>query len=96
MIDLNLLRENPDALKASQRARQADETLVDKAAAADAKWRAAQQSFESKRAEQNVFGKQVAAAPKDQKAALVAQAQEMAAAVKAADALAGEIGRAHV
>jgi len=90
VIDLNLLRENPDALKASQRARQADETLVDKAAAADAKWRAAQQSFESKRAEQNVFGKQVAAAPKDQKAALVAQAQEMAAAVKAADALAGE------
>jgi len=81
VIDLNLLRENPDAIKASQRARQADETLVDQAVAADAKWRAALQNFESKRAEQNAFGKQVAAAPKDQKAALVAQAQDMAAAV---------------
>jgi seryl-tRNA synthetase len=36
------------------------------------------------RAEQNAFGKTVAAAPKDEKAALVAQAQELAAAVKAA------------
>ncbi len=86
MIDLNLLRENPDAIKASQRARQADESLVDQAVAADAKWRAAQQAFEGKRADQNAFGKQVASAPKDQKAALVAQAQDMAAAVKAADA----------
>ena len=90
MIDLNLLRENPDAIKASQRARQADETLVDAAIAADLKWRAAQQSFENKRAEQNAFGKQVASAPKDEKAALVAQAQQLAADVKAADALAAE------
>ncbi|MEO0024759.1 MAG: hypothetical protein RL196_1200 [Actinomycetota bacterium] len=86
MIDLNLLRENPEAIKASQRARSADESLVDQAVAADAKWRTALQNFESKRAEQNAFGKQVASAPKDEKAALVAQAQEMAAAVKAADA----------
>jgi seryl-tRNA synthetase len=86
VIDLNLLRENPEAIKASQRARSADESLVDQAVAADAKWRTALQNFESKRAEQNAFGKQVASAPKDEKAALVAQAQEMAAAVKAADA----------
>ena len=90
MIDLNLLRENPDVIRASQRARSADETLVDQAVAADLKWRAALQGFETKRAEQNAFGKQVAAAPKDQKAALVAQAQELAAAVKVADALATE------
>jgi len=90
VIDLNLLRENPDAIKASQRARLADESLVDQAVAADTAWRKAQQQFETLRAEQNAFGKQVASAPKDQKAVLVAEAQQMAANVKAADAAAGE------
>jgi phosphoglycolate phosphatase-like HAD superfamily hydrolase len=36
VIDLNLLRENPEAIKASQRARGRDEKLVDQAAEADA------------------------------------------------------------
>ena len=90
MIDLNLLRENPEAIKASQRARGANEALVDQAAAADIAYRAALREFESLRAEQNAFGKTVAAAPKEQKQALVAQAQEMAAGVKAADTAAGE------
>ena len=88
MIDLNLLRENPEAIKASQRARRANEALVDQAIAADAANRAALREFETLRAEQNAFGKTVAAAPKEQKQALVAQAQEMAANVKAADAAA--------
>jgi seryl-tRNA synthetase len=90
VIDLNLLRENPEAIKASQRARGANEALVDQAAAADIAYRAALREFESLRAEQNAFGKTVAAAPKEQKQALVAQAQEMAAGVKAADTAAGE------
>ena len=34
MIDANLLRENPEAIKASQRARGASETLVDDASLA--------------------------------------------------------------
>ena len=90
MIDLNLLRENPEAIKVSQRARGANEDLVDQAAAADIAYRGALREFESLRAEQNAFGKTVAAAPKDQKQALVAQAQELSAKVKAADAAAGE------
>lgn len=90
MIDLNLLRENPDAIKASQRARGASVELVDQAAAADTAYRGALREFETLRAEQNAFGKTVAAAPKEEKQALVAQAQELAAAVKAADAAAGE------
>ena len=45
--------------------------------------RAAITAFEALRAEQNAFGKTVAKAPKDEKAALVAQAQELAAQVKA-------------
>ncbi len=94
MIDLNLLRENPDAIKASQRARGASVELVDQAAAADTAYRGALREFETLRAEQNAFGKTVAAAPKEEKQALVAQAQELAAAVKAADAAAGEAEKA--
>ena len=86
MIDLNLLRENPDAIRASQRARGADEGLVDQAISADAAWRQAIQNFETLRAEQNANSKVVAQAPKEEKAALVAAAQELAARVKAADA----------
>ena len=86
MIDLNLLRENPDAIRASQRARGADEGLVDQAIAADSAWRQAIQNFENLRAEQNANSKVVAQAPKEEKAALVAAAQELAARVKAADA----------
>lgn len=90
MIDLNLLRENPDAIRASQKARQADESLVDQAIAADQLWRKSLADFEGKRAEQNAFSKTVATAPKEEKAALVAQAQSMAAGVKEAEAKAGE------
>lgn len=57
MIDLNLLRENPEAIKASQRARGADEALVHQAASADEQWRRLLQEFESLRAEQNAAAK---------------------------------------
>ena len=86
MIDLNLLRENPDAIKASQRARGASELLVDEAVKADADWRSALQNFETLRAEQNASSKAVAQAAKEDKATLVAAAQELAASVKAAEA----------
>ena len=88
MIDIALLRENPAAIKASQRARGADEALVDQAANADVVWRKAQLEFENLRAEQNAASKLVAAAPKEEKAALVASMQELSARVKAADAAA--------
>ena len=86
MIDLNLLRENPEAVKASQRARGADEALVHQAVSADEQWRLALQNFESLRAEQNASAKVVASAAKEDKPALIAAAQELAAKVKAADA----------
>lgn len=86
MIDPVLLRENPDLVKRSQEARGESPAFVDDAVAADAARRAAIAAFETLRAEQNAFGKQVATAPKDEKAALVAQAQELAAKVKQANA----------
>jgi seryl-tRNA synthetase len=84
VIDPQLLRDNPDSVRRSQQARGASVSLVDDALAADSARRAAIGQFEGLRAEQNAFGKTVAAAPKDQKQALVAEAQQLAARVKAA------------
>ncbi|TCK64424.1 serine--tRNA ligase [Curtobacterium sp. PhB136] len=86
MIDPQLLRDDPDVIKASQAARGASVEIVDDAVAADAARRSAISSFEALRAEQNAFGKTVAKAPKDEKAALVQQAQALAAQVKEAQA----------
>lgn len=85
MIDPQLLRENPEAIRQSQRSRGDSVELVDAALAADQTRRSAINAFESLRAEQNVFGKTVATAPKDEKQALVAQAQELASRVKEAN-----------
>jgi len=90
VIDPQLLRENPDIVRRSQRARRADAELVDAAIEADRRRREAIAAFEALRAEQNAHGKLVAAAPKEEKAALVAQAQQLAADVKSAQAVATE------
>lgn len=90
MIDPVLLRETPDVVRASQERRGASVDLVDEAVEADAARRAAIAAFEALRAEQNAFGKTVAKAPKDEKAALVAQAQQLAAQVKDAQRAASE------
>jgi seryl-tRNA synthetase len=91
VIDLSLLRENPDAIRASQRARGADESLVEKASKLDLQRRTLLSQFEDLRAEQNSHGKLVASAPKEDKPALIAYGQELAAKVKAADAKAEEM-----
>jgi seryl-tRNA synthetase len=90
MIDANLLRDNPEAIKASQRARGASESLVDDAANADAAWRKAQAEFETLRAEQNAKAKLVAGASKEDRAALIAEGQVLAAGVKVAEQKANE------
>ena len=90
MIDANLLRENPEVIKASQRARGSSESLVDDAVAADLSWRKALTDFETLRAEQNAKAKLVAGADKDSRAALIAEGQELASKVKAAEQLASE------
>jgi len=90
VIDPQLLRETPDVVRASQELRGASVGLVDEALEADVARRSAISAFETLRAEQNLFGKQVAQAPKEQKAALVAQAQDLAARVKEAQRTASE------
>ncbi len=90
MIDPQLLRNDPETIKRSQRARGNDESTVDLAIAADEARRLALGEFEKLRAEQNQFGKQVKAASKEEKPALIARAQQLAAEVKAAEARARE------
>jgi len=86
VIDPQLLRNDPETIKRSQRARGNDESTVDLAIAADEARRSALGEFETLRAEQNQFGKQVKAASKEEKPALIARAQQLAAEVKAAEA----------
>ncbi len=84
MIDSNLLRENPDAIKASQRARGNDESIVDDAVQADANWRKCLQAYETLRAEQNAAAKLVGSASKEERPALIQAGQVLAEKVKAA------------
>lgn len=82
MIDLQLLRQNPDVVRASQRSRGDDEGLVDQVLDLDTRRRAAQTEFEQLRAEQKLVGKTVASAQGEDKAAALARAKELSAAVK--------------
>ena len=86
MIDIKLLRDNPDLVKASQRARGEDEKLVDAAINADNERRIAISEFESVRAQQNLLSKSVGAAKGEEKAKLLESSKELAATVKASDA----------
>lgn len=84
MIDPQLLRENPELVRRSQEARGASVSLVDDALAADVRRREAIGTFEGLRAEQNALSRHVSSAPKEEKKALVQQAQKFAGRVKEA------------
>jgi len=84
VIDLALLRDNPDLVKRSQEARGESSESVDAAVEADRARRSALTAFEELRAAQNAHGKKVAQAPKDEKAALVAEAKALSERVKEA------------
>jgi seryl-tRNA synthetase len=90
VIDLKLLRDNPDRVRASQRARGEDESVVDAVLAAEEKRRSSLTAFEQLRAEQKSMGKQVAQAQGDEKQALLARTKEIATQVKANQAAADE------
>ncbi len=100
MIDLRLLREDPDVVRASQALRGDDPHLVDQVLDADARRRSALTEFETLRAEQKSLGKQVAQASGDEKQALLARGKQLAEQVKAlqadseaAETLATELSR---
>ena len=91
MIDIKLIRENPELVKSSQRGRGEDESIVDRLIELDTKRREAVSAFETVRAEQNVLSKSVGAAKGEEKAALLEKAKTLAAQVKEADSKRAEL-----
>ncbi|SCC48227.1 seryl-tRNA synthetase [Arthrobacter sp. NIO-1057] len=85
-----MLTENPDLYRASQRARGADESLVDQLLAADTARRETIATYERLRAEQNAFSKKVGQAKGEERTALLAEVKELAASVKSAQAASDE------
>ena len=85
MIDLKLLRDNPDAVRESQKKRGEDPKLVDTLLAADTARRAAISTADSLRADQKAASKAVGAASADERPALLQRAKELADEVKAAE-----------
>jgi seryl-tRNA synthetase len=86
VIDLKLLRDNPDAVRESQKKRGEDPMLVDTLLAADAARRTAISSADSLRAVQKVASKKVGAASADDRPKLLQQAKDLAEQVKSAEA----------
>ena len=91
MIDIKFIRENPDAVRASQKGRGEDTSIVDQLLKLDETRRTAITEFETLRAEQNTLSKSVGAAKGDEKTALLANAKDLADKVKAADTKRAEI-----
>jgi seryl-tRNA synthetase len=91
VIDLRALREDPDRLRASQRARGEDEAVVDRLLDVDERRRAALTRFEQLRSEQKSIGKSVSKAKGDERDQLLARAKELSQQVKEAEAEAGRL-----
>jgi seryl-tRNA synthetase len=85
VIDLRLLRENPDLVRSSQRARGEDPGLVDALLEADAARRVAVSAADNLRAEQKAASKKVGAASAEDRPALLERAKGLADMVKAAE-----------
>jgi seryl-tRNA synthetase len=84
VIDVQLLRNSPDTLRASQRDRGEDVALVDEVLHLDEERRIAGSAFDELRAAQKTIGKDVAQAQGEEKTALLEQAKTLADEVKAA------------
>jgi seryl-tRNA synthetase len=85
VIDLRLLRDDPDAVRRSQISRGEDPAIVDALLAADTARRAAIARADSLRAEQKAASKKVGAASAEDRPALLERAKEVAEQVKAAE-----------
>ncbi|MCJ1678742.1 serine--tRNA ligase [Streptomyces sp. APSN-46.1] len=86
MIDLRLLREDPDRVRASQRARGEDVGLVDALLSADERRRSSGMRFDELRNEQKSLGKLIPKASPEERAELLKKAEQLKADVKAAEA----------
>jgi seryl-tRNA synthetase len=90
VIDLKLLRDNPDTVRASQRARGEDPARVDALLQADTARRAAISAADNLRADQKAASKLVGKATPEERPALLQQAKDLAEQVKAAESAQAE------
>ena len=90
MIDLKLLREDPDRVRSSQTARGDDPALVDALLAADEARRAAVTRADNLRAEQKAVSASVKKATAEERPAVLEKAKALSAEVKAAEAAQSE------
>jgi seryl-tRNA synthetase len=86
VIDLKTLRDDPEAVRTSQRARGEDEAVVDALRSADERRRSVVARADTMRAEQKQLGKQVGRARGEERDALLTRGKELAAEVRAAEA----------
>jgi len=85
VIDLRLVRDDPDSARASQRLRGADESLVDALLAADDARRAAVSRADGLRAEQKAMGRAVATAAPEERPHVLQRARQLAEDVRSAE-----------
>lgn len=85
MIDLKVLRENPDLVRSSQRTRGENPGLVDELLAADERRRQSIKQADELRAEQKALGKKIGQASPEERPALLAGSNELKEKVKAAE-----------
>ena len=96
MIDIRFVRENPDAVRESQRRRGNDEASVDALLAADEARRSALQSFETARASQKELSRSIGKASPEERQAILAEAKALAERVKQLEAAANEAEQARL
>jgi seryl-tRNA synthetase len=85
VIDLRLLREDPDRVRASQRARGEDVGLVDALISADERRRSSGLRFDELRSEQKNLGRLIPKASAEERTELLTRAEQLKNDVKAAD-----------
>ena len=91
MIDPQVLRTDPDRVRASQKARGESESLVDDLVAADRARRDAIASYEELRAEQKALGGRISRTAGQEREELLARTKELADLVKKAQATSAEL-----
>jgi seryl-tRNA synthetase len=91
VIDVKVLRLDPDRVRASQRARGESESLVDDLVTADEARRNAIAQYEELRAGQKALGRRVAQTNGEERAVLLSRTKELADMVKKAEATQNEI-----
>ncbi|MEX1014686.1 MAG: serine--tRNA ligase [Candidatus Paceibacterota bacterium] len=75
MLDINLIRENPEKVKEGIKKKNIDESLVDKFLEVDEEWRSQSTEFDNLKAEQNKISKKISSGGKDDD--LIKQAKEL-------------------